>query len=221
MGSPDGERARRASEGPVVEVSLAKPFALARSETTVAQWNECVAAGPCAPLREEAGANRPAVNVSFDDAEVFARWLSEKTGASYRLPSEAEWEYAARAGAETPFASGPSISAREASFDASIPYGGKPGVPRRAPSPVASFPANAFGLYDMAGNVWEWTADCWSPSHAGAPADGAPRSGACSQRVLKGGAWNTGGWRLRAAHRIGKPAGAREYDNGFRVARDL
>jgi len=221
LGTPAGEKARRISEGPVVELTIARPFALARAETTAAEWNRCVTAKACPALPQPGGASRPVVNVSFADAQAYARWLSETTGRRYRLPNEAEWEYAARAGAETPFASGAAISAKQASFDASIPYGGDAGPARKGPSRVASYAPNPFGLYDMHGNVWEWTADCWNASHVGARADASPRKGDCRLRVLKGGAWNTGGWRLRAGHRIGKPQGAREYDNGFRVARDI
>lgn len=207
-------------EGPAVDVTIAKPFALARTETTVAEWNLCVAAKACPALPIAASRRSPAVNVSWADVQGYLAWLSKETGKTYRLPSEAEWEYAARAGGEDPLSFGKAVSARDASFDGSLPWRGEAGPILRGPKQVASYEANAYGLYDMHGNVWEWTADCWSPGHSGAPTDGSARGGACAQRVLKGGAWNTGGWRLRAAHRIGKNAAAREFDNGFRVARD-
>lgn len=223
MGAPEGERQRQASEGPVVTVTIARPFALAMHEVSFSEWDACVAAEGC-PALADSGWGRgaqPAINVSLDDANAYAAWLSKTTGAHYRLPTEAEWEYAARAGAATPFAFGEGVSADQANFDGSLPYLAAPGPARRRPLSVGHFAPNAFGLYDMHGNVWEWVADCWTPSHAGQSADGAARGGACSAHVLKGGAWNTGGWRLRAAHRIAKNAKAREYDNGFRVARDL
>jgi formylglycine-generating enzyme required for sulfatase activity len=207
-------------EGPAVDVTIAKPFALARTETTVAEWNLCVAAKACPALPGAASQRTPAVNVSWADVQGYLVFLSKKTGKTYRLPSVAEWEYAARAGGEDPLSFGKSVSAGEASFDGSLPWRGEAGPILRGPKRVASYEPNAFGLYDMHGNVWEWTADCWSPGHSGAPTDGSARGGGCAQRVLKGGAWNTGGWRLRAAHRIGKNAAAREFDNGFRVARD-
>jgi len=217
--------ARHISEGPVTPVTVSKPFAIATTEVTFAQWDACIADGGCRYLPPDQGwgrADRPAVNVSFDDAQAYATWLSQKTGKTYRLPSEAEWEYAARAGSRGPFAIGASLAPTTANYNAHFAYGGKKGEYRKQTTPVASFAPNKFGLFDMHGNAWEWTADCWAESHEGAPQDGsAARSGDCSRRVLKGGAWNTGGWRLRSAHRIGKPRTAREYDNGFRVARDL
>lgn len=222
MGAPPEEPQRRLSEGPVVEIAVA-PFALGVSEVTFAEWDACVAANACPSLPDSGwGRGRqPAVNVSYDDALAYVAWLSQVSGKAYRLPTEAEWEYAARAGATTPFSFGATVSAAQANFDGALPYGAPPGEFRGKPQIAGSYGANPFGLYDMHGNVWEWVADCWTPSHEGQPSDGSARGGACSQRVLKGGAWNTGGWRLRAAHRIPKPATAREYDNGFRVARDL
>jgi formylglycine-generating enzyme required for sulfatase activity len=196
-------------EGPALDAVIEKPFALALTETTRAEWALCVADGACPALPGAGAANGPAVNVSFRDAEVYAAWLSKKTGRRYRLPTEKEWEYAARAGAATPFSFGAKASDGDAAFDAALPYLGSAGRSLQGPKPAASFPANAFGLYDMHGNAWEWTSDCFGEAAPG-----------CA-RVLKGGAWNSGGWRLRAAHRIGKAETAREYDNGFRLARDL
>ena len=223
MGAPASEPQRQSSEGPVVNVTIAKPFALGVGEVTFAEWDACAAAKAC-PALPDSGWGRgrqPAVNVSYEDALSYVAWLSKVSGRKYRLPTEAEWEYAARAGSKGPFSFGVVISPSQANFDGALPYGSAPGASRRKPTPAGTFAASPFGLYDMHGNVWEWVADCWSPSHQGQPADGSARGGACSSRVLKGGAWNTGGWRLRAAHRISKNAKAREYDNGFRVARDL
>jgi formylglycine-generating enzyme required for sulfatase activity len=210
MGAGPGDVVKP-GEAPAVDAVIDRPFAIARTETTVAEWSRCVADAACPALPGANGPRTPAVNVSWKDASAYAAWLSARTGKRYRLPSEAEWEYAARAGAETAFAFGGALSARDAAFDGSLPFRGEAGASLRGPKPVASYPANDFGLFDMHGNAWEWTADCW----------GAPRGGRCSMRVLKGGAWNTGGWRLRAAHRIGKAENAREYDNGFRVVREL
>lgn len=225
MGAPPGEKAAAPSERPIRNVSVGR-FAIATRETTFDQWEACVADGGCGGHRPyDLGwgrGDRPVIGVSFEDARAYARWLSEKTGQPYRLPSEAEWEYAARRGSVEPFQFGASVSPEDANFDARYPYGGRRAAFRGKTTPVASYAPNAFGLFDMHGNVWEWTRDCWTESHQGAPANAAPRTdGDCAKRTLKGGAWNTGGWRLRAAHRIGKPADGREFDNGFRVARDL
>lgn len=224
MGAAQGAGARDSAESPVLSVALSKPFALAAHETTYAQWDRCVADGACAAAPDFGWGRgeRPVVGVSHADAADYAAWLAEKTGQPYRLPSEAEWEYAARAGGDSAFAFGPTISVAQANFNGEYPYGREAETFRGRTTPAASFPPNAFGLYDMHGNAWEWTADCWKPTHAGAPQDGSAAAGGdCAKRVLKGGAWNTGGWRLRSAHRIGKRETAREFDNGFRVARDL
>ncbi len=219
MGSPPDEPARLISEGPVVDIAISQPFAMGASEVTFAQWRACIDEGGCkgyAPYDHGWGrGDRPVLGVSFEDAQSYAAWLSEKTGRAYRLPSEAEWEYAARAGSTTPFSFGYTVSTDQANFNGEHPYGGSVDVNRARSTRVASFGPNPFGLFDMHGNVWEWTADCWTESHG----DGG--AGDCSMRVLKGGAWNTGGWRLRSAHRIGKNPTAREYDNGFRLARDM
>ncbi len=222
MGPGPGERARP-NEGPARRVDIAAPFAIATREVTFTEWDACVADGGCNGYwAEDFGWGRgdqPVVGVSYDDARNYAAWLSEKTGEVYRLPSEAEWEFAARAGAGATFSFGEELTARKANYDARYLYRGKRGRWIGHPTPASRYPANGFGLFDMHGNVWEWTADCWSRSLSGTPADGSPRGGACGRRVLKGGAFNTGGWRLRAAHRIGKPAAAREMEIGFRVVR--
>ena len=118
--------------------------------------------------------HRPVINVSWDDAQAYVAWLSQRTGKPYRLPSEAEWEYACRAGTTTPFYFGPTISTDQANYHGNYTYGsGQEGVYRKQTVPVGSFPANAFGLHDMHGNVWEWCADVWHDSYEGAPVDGS------------------------------------------------
>ena len=225
MGSPASEPARQASEGPRVDVTFAKGFAMSAREVTFAQWEACVADGGCrgyAPYDSGWGRNdRPVIGVSYQDAQAFAAWLTAKTGVQYRIPSEAEWEYGARAGSETAFSFGRVISTDQANFNGDHAYGVEGGVNRAQTTPTGSFAPNAYGLYDMHGNVWEWTSDCWSEDHQSSAENGAVSRANCDRRVLKGGAWNTGGWRLRAAHRIAKTQSAREYDNGFRVVRDL
>jgi len=215
MGAPIGEMARQASEGPAREATIANAFALGAREVTFAQWDACLADGGCRaykPFDHGWGrSSHPVVNISFEDAQSYVAWLSQKTGKTYRLPSETEWEYAARAGREGPFAFDGPLTAEKANYDSTYPYDGPPAPAREQTMPAGSFAPNVFGLYDMHGNVWEWTAECWRED----------AGGDCGRRVLKGGAWNTGGWRLRAGHRIGKEPAAREFDNGFRVARDL
>lgn len=225
MGSPAGEPTRQPFEGPQIDVTIPRSIAIGAKEVTFAEWDACVAAGGCgAHVPDDAGwgrGARPVINVSWDDANAYAAWLSQKTGLAYRLPSEAEWEYAARAGGAAPFHTGASIAPAQANFDGRYPYMGEAGEVRGRTVPAGGFPANAFGLHDLHGNVWEWVADCWAESHDGAPEEGAPRGGACGRRVIKGGAWNTGAWRLRAGHRLGKPEAERSFAIGFRVARDV
>jgi len=226
FGSGPYEPTRQEDEGPVMDITLARPFAIAASEVTYDQWDACFADRGCREYRPSdlgwGRGDRPVTNVSYEDAQSYVAWLSAKTGKAYRLPSEAEWEFAARGGGDTAFGLGKDVSPSTANFNGNYPFLGEAGEFRGRTTPVASFAPNDFGLYDMHGNLWEWTADCWNDSHASAPVDGAPVIlDACGSRVLKGGAWNTGGWRLRSAHRINKRAGARENDIGFRVARDL
>jgi len=224
MGPGAGER-KRPNEGPARRMELTRAYAIAAREVTFAEWDACVSDGGCnGHEAEDFGWGRgeqPVVGVSYEDALRYAAWLSAKTGAAYRLPSEAEWEFAARAGSAAAFSFGDELSPSAANYDARYVYRGKKGRWVGRPTPASRYPANAFGLFDMHGNVWEWTADCWRNSLAGLPSNGARRGGACATRTLKGGAFNTGGWRLRSAHRIGKPAGAREMEIGFRVVREL
>lgn len=229
MGSPENEHARHLAEGPLAMVDIIKGFAMAAHEITIEQWDACVAGGGCRaytpPAHGWGRGKQPVVSVSFDDAQSYVAWLSDSTGRAYRLPSEAEWEYAARAGSSGPFFFGARLTAQDANYNTAYTYGGPVETAAGRAVEAGSFSPNDFGLFDMHGNVWEWTADCWAGSHQDADVNGAPRNtkngGDCTQRVLKGGAWNTGGWRLRSAHRIGKPANVREYDNGFRIVRDL
>ncbi|MEO1014610.1 MAG: formylglycine-generating enzyme family protein [Pseudomonadota bacterium] len=227
IGSPAGEAARTYDEYVVSDVEMPTAYAIGVHEVTFAQWDACVSDGGCRGYRPSdvgwgRGA-RPVVNVSFEDAQGYVDWLSRRTGHAYRLPSEAEWEYAARAKANGPFGFGHGLSPERANYHGSYPYDGPKGVYRRKTTPVGAFAANAFGLYDVHGNVWEWTADCWMagarvPDPGAKPVD-AGAGGDCSKRVVKGGAWSTGGWRLRAAHREATPTAARNFSTGFRVVR--
>lgn len=201
-------------------VMLRKRIAVAVKETTFEEWAACVADGACSPAPDSGWGTgkQPVINVSWGDALAFVLWLSEKTGHSYRLPTESEWEFAARGGSPTAFSFGAAAAADKANFDATRPDGGPAGAVRGRPLPVASFAANAFGLYDMHGNIAEWTADCWTGDAEGIV---TVSGGECSARVVKGGAWNDGGSELRASNREGDVEDARRNDLGFRVVRDL
>ena len=224
MGSPYGEASRRDVEGPRRAIKISRAFSISTQEITFDEWDACVRAGGCrgyGPFDAGWGrGRRPVVNVSFDDARAYCAWLSDRTGANYRLPSEAEWEYAARAGTATAFSFGARLTPRLANYHGEFPYAGEEGLYRRQTIRVASFAANPFGLYDMHGNVREWTADCWADGHLNAPENGAPREGDCTRRAVKGGAWNSGGWRLRSAHRYALEIEERTIDTGFRVVRE-
>ena len=208
-------------EKPVHRVRIGQSFAMSKHEVTFAQWDACVLVGGCGghrPNDEEWGrGDRPVVNVSWDDAQSYVQWLSEQTGHAYRLPTEAEWEYAARAGTTTAYSWGNDVGRNLANCDG---CGSQWDNDRTAP--VGSFPANPWGLHDMHGNVREWVLDCWNGGYRGAPEDGSAwLSGDCGARVLRGGSWYLQPWNLRSAYR-GRGAPGFRYDElGFRVARTL
>ena len=215
MGSPATEEGRDKDEGPVHRVWIAAPFAVGVYEVTFAEWDACETSGGCGHSPDDNGwgrGRRPVMNVSWVDAKAYVRWLSSRTGKRYRLPSESESEYAARAWTQTPFHTGETISTEQANY----------GRVRGQTVPVGTFGANEWGLYDVHGNVWEWTEDCWNGSYTGAPPDGSAwQSGHCWQRVLRGGSWYSRPSDLRAANRNRSTSGVRNYVNGFRVARTL
>ncbi len=225
MGAAAGEAGGKDFEGPQTFVTLARRVAISVRETTFDEWAACAADGGCGVRPSDAGwgrGKRPVINVSHADAEAYAAWLSARTGSRYRLPTEAEWEYAARSGAATPFAFEGLIDAARANYDAAKEdVSGAPGRSYGRTAPAGAFAPNAFGLYDMHGNVWEWTADCWRAGHNGRPEDASAVSGECGSRVVKGGAWNTPASSLRSAHRDGAIAASRRNDLGFRVVRDV
>ena len=160
--------------------------------------------------------NRPVIKVSWDDVQGFIDWLNDKTGGSFRLPTEAEWEYAARAGNTTKYSWGNRIGSNRANCD-----NDECDDRWEYMAPVGSFSANAWGLHDMHGNVGEWVQDCYNDSYVGAPTDGrAWTSGDCSQRVDRGGGWANAPWGLRSAYRGGGPRSNRYYIIGFRLAQD-
>ena len=220
MGSPEDEAGRDDDEGPVHRVTIARPFAVGVYEVTFSEWDACVSDGGCGGYRPKdrgwGRGRRPVINVSWEDAKAYVEWLSRETGEEYRLLSEAEWEYVARAGTRTRYWWGDKIGLKRASCSGCWDrWGG------RQTAPVGSFSANAFGLYDVHGNVNEWVEDCWNESYRGAPRDGSAwESGDCSRRMLRGGHWSSLPGSLRSAVR-----GPRTIlwfnDPGFRVARTL
>lgn len=217
MGSPEDEPGRGSSEGPRYRVRIGEPFAVGRVEVTFGQWDACVAAGDCRyrPKDNWGRGAQPVIKVSWIDAQAYLSWLSEKTGRRYRLLSEAEWEYAARAGATTRYPWGDEPGENNANFDGSGSRWSK-----RQAAPVGQFAANRFGLHDMIGNVAEWVADCWHGSYQGAPADGSAwTAGGCERRVVRGGSWYDVPGNARAALRVKFHPGLRNLDLGFRVAR--
>ncbi|HKY89718.1 MAG TPA: formylglycine-generating enzyme family protein [Nevskiaceae bacterium] len=222
-------------ELPVHEVTV-KPFAIGRFEVTFIEWMDCVDDGGCSVTPDDNGWGkgfRPVININWFDAQEYVAWLSKKTGRRYRLPTEAEWEYAARGGTDTTWgwgdASGEACEYSN-SFDAS-------GQTAHAnwfwniycddgfvfTAPVGSFKPNAFGLYDMPGNVWEWLQDCWHPDYNGAPADGSAwiQGGDCNKRVNRGGGWGNHPRTTRSANRDADMPYGRGDAFGLRVVREI
>lgn len=227
MGSTESEEGHDASEGPQKTVSLAKPFAAGKFEVTFAEWDACVAAGKCQHNPRDPGwgrGRRPVVNVSWNDVtSQYLPWLSKATGQSYRLLSEAEWEYTARAGTTTAFSNGATLTTDQANFDGTASYAGSPkGVYRKQTLEAGSFAANAFGLHDMHGNVWEFVQDCHSAGNSKDAAASSPEAAqvACA-RSVRGGSWIDSPRVLRSAYRGRIAPNARFIYRGFRVARAL
>lgn len=220
------------NELPQHQVTIAKPFAVSKFELTFAEWDVCAASGGCNSYRPSDAqwgrGERPVIYVSWDDAQQYVTWLSKVTGKTYRLLTEAEYEYAARAGTTTEYPWGNDIGTNNANCLGC----GSPWDNRQQTAPVGSFtangfvgsfPPNKFGLYDMVGNVWEWVEDCYHPNYQGAPTDGSAwiDSGTCSNRVVRGGSWNNSPIYLRSADRDRTPPVNQSYHLGFRVARTL
>jgi formylglycine-generating enzyme required for sulfatase activity len=222
MGSPPDEQYRYENEGPQHSVEIAKPFVVGKFEVTFAEWDACVKTGGCKYQPQDEGwgrGRRPVINVLWDDiANSYLPWLVRVTGKTYRLLTEAEWEYATRAGTTTPFSTGRMITSAQANFNGNHTYGGSSkGQHREKTVEVGSFQPNAFGLYDMHGNVWERVQDCFRDKvgYAGAPSDGsAVIEGECYYRVLRGGAWYYDPRLLRSAVRDAVSADVRNNLNG-------
>lgn len=219
MGSPADEEGRQSDEGPQHEVTISKPFYLGVCEVTQEQYKAVIGSNPS----HFRGLHNPVENVSWDDAIEFCRRLSNKTGYAVRLPTEAEWEYACRAGTTTPFHTGQTISTSQANYVGGLfVYGhGREGIFREKTMAVGSFKPNAWGLYDMHGNVWEWCGDWYAYSYTDAnQAD--PAGPACGEfRVARGGGWNCIPHGCRSATRVGFIPDGRDSGIGFRVAVDL
>jgi len=264
MGTPAGSEEADADTGETLQlnVTIAQPFALAKTEVTYRQFGDFISESKYKPdggcrvwndrwvVDANAGwksprqpinpkADHAAVCISWNDARAYVAWLSKKTGKPYRLPSESEWEYAVRAGTTAPRFYGMN-SFEGVSISLACEYANVYDVTSQAKYPfpipyarckdnyddvalVATFKPNAFGLYDMIGNVWEWVGDCYTGSYWGRPPDGATWTwqGGCEQRGLRGGAWTSRPADARSAKRNAAPADYRATDVGFRVARDL
>jgi formylglycine-generating enzyme required for sulfatase activity len=226
MGSPSTEKGRFNNEddgsGRQHKVTIAMPFAVSKFDVTFADWDACVSVGGCPTegRANDAGwgrGNQPVIYVSWDDAKAYAAWLSTMTGKTYRLLTEAEWEYAARASTTTAYFWGDEIGKANANCN-----GCGSQWDNRQPAPVGSFKPNAFGLYDMAGNVWQWVEDCYHPNYNGAPTDGSVwATDDCKNRVVRGGSWNSNPQVLRSALRSWNPTDFRNLSLGFRVGRTL
>lgn len=263
MGSPGNEEDRMSNEGPQHRVSFDRGFAMAKTEVTVGEFSIFVSETGYRTDAERAGASRiyqlnsgrmnresgvnwrhdyngreadddlPVIHVSWNDANAYARWLAEETGRNYRLPTEAEFEYALRAGTQTPYWWGtgsPDDDVENVTGDGDAsPTDARWNVAFRrysdgfwGPGPVGSLEMNPFGLHDMGGNVMEWVEDCWHDSYVRAPADGSAWvNPGCERRVIRGGSWSSTPAMSRSAFRIASNASSTDMRVGFRVARDL
>lgn len=233
MGSMADEPERLNWEGPQHDVRIAAPFAMGVFAVTFENYDRCCDDTKLGKPEDQGWGRgrRPVINVSWEEARDYCAWLTEQTGRNYRLPSEAEWEYACRAGTAAPFHFGARITTEKANFNGNHTYNGSAeGSYRKMTLPVGSFPPNAFGLYDMHGNVWEWCEDAWHDSYTGAPTNGSAWEGgkvgllagllgakAKGSRVLRGGSWYFAPRYCRAASRYGYPLGLRGRYVGFRV----
>jgi formylglycine-generating enzyme required for sulfatase activity len=245
MGSPKSEPERYAQEGPQHRAKIGHAFALGKLKVTREQFDAFVRetnysiGDSCytiesGQVEERAGRsfrnpgfvqenNHPAVCVNWDDAKAYVAWLARKTGKNYRLPSESEWEYAARAGTTTPFWWGTTITTEQANYDGSTIYdGGSKGENREKTVAADDFKPNAWGLYQVHGNAFEWVEDCWNENYTNAPTDGSAMvAGNCTRRVRRAGAWNYPASTLRSAYRDSRPASTRGSNLSFRVARTV
>lgn len=202
-------------ERPVHEVRV-PAFSMSRYEISFDEWDACARAGACADIWDQdwGRSRQPLINVSWNEAQAYVRWLSRKTGRSYRLPSEAEWEYAARAGGTAQYPWGAEVVPGLAICWSHC------GTDADQPAPVGSTRPNAFGLYDMHGNVWEWVEDCSNPDYGGAPRDGSAwEEGDCGSRMARGGGWRNFSSDMRSAIRFALPPNIQYTVLGLRIVR--
>lgn len=214
MGSDASEQGREASEGPRHPVKISRSFAIGATEVTFDQYDACVKVHACTPAQDQGWGrgNRPVIHVSIDDAKKYVAWLSSTTGQSYFIPSEAEWEYAARAGTQSPWNTGDAVISEDANFLGQF----------KKTVPTGSYPPNGFGLQDMHGNVAEWVQDCLDTGYLGVPNDGsAAVSGTCATRIVRGGHFNSTHQHVRSAARLTATPTFRDTGTGFRVTRAL
>jgi formylglycine-generating enzyme required for sulfatase activity len=221
MGSPQGEPGRKRTEAPQHTVTIAKPFAVSKFEVTFAEWDACAAYGDCTPRVSDHGwgrGRRPVIDVSWEDAQRYLAWLSKITGKTYRLLTEAEYEYAARAGTQTAYPWGDDIGNNHANC-----AGCDSRWDATQTAPVGSFAPNQFGLYDMVGNVWEWVEDCLHEDYIHAPVDGSAwmAGGDCGRHRLRGGSWASVSDEIRSANRARSATGDRLSIISFRIGRTL
>jgi formylglycine-generating enzyme required for sulfatase activity/uncharacterized caspase-like protein len=215
MGENRGDR----SERPAHKVSIKRPFAIGKYEVTTGQWNECVKAGACGykAANADPAENSPVRDISWNDAQEYVRWLSQTTKQEYRLPTEAEWEYSARANTQTRFWWGDKVGTGNANCK---DCGGK--WDRSAPAEVDAYPPNPFAVYGANGGVWEWVTDCWHKSYDGAPKDGSSWDKPdCRENVIRGGSWRNDASYIHSASRFKYDSTVRYLLHGFRVAKTL
>lgn len=229
MGSAETEESHRTNEGPLHRVTIGRPIYVSAYEITVDQWKVCSSQGPCVERSEHNAllGDHPITYISWEDANIFANWLSEITGQTYRLLSESEWEYATRAGTRTAFSFGETITSNQVNYDARSVFGlGEVGEYVANTTTVGAYPPNDFGLFDMHGNAGEWVMDCWNPSYISKPRSatdtGLPwADGACYRRAVRGGNWAAPPVEVRSASRDFQTRTTRSAQIGFRVAREF
>jgi len=216
MGDDNGYKYER----PAHDVTIDYPFALGKYEITFDEWEACAQELGCKPAPDDHGWGKgryPIINLTYKDIGDYLAWLSKKTGQTYRLPSEAEWEYAARAGTTTAYWWGDKPGKNNANCrKCGSKWSG------HGSAPVGSFDANPWGFHDMHGNAWEWVADCWSPHYALAPTDGSARmDGNCKEPVTRGGSWYYFPKLSRSAYRYKNGINVFSYNISFRVLREM
>jgi formylglycine-generating enzyme required for sulfatase activity len=219
IGSPRSEKDRDRDEGPRHRIKISKGFYMSLSEVTQAQWKVVMSTNPS----HFKGDSLPVEQVSWNDAVEFCKKLSQQEGKTYRLPTEAEWEYACRAGTTTPFNTGETINTNQSNYHGNYIYGiGRKGINRQKTSVVGTFTPNAFGLYDMHGNVWEWCSDWYGQDYYSKSPEVDPEGpGSGSLRVLRGGSWDLAPRYCRSAERAWFKPVFQSYSHGFRVVLDL